>query len=216
MRTVADGTRAVHSGTPAAFALCRPPGHHAHADMCGGYCFLNNAAIAAQQLLAFNIAQPNPPKVAILDVDFHHGNGTQHIFYGRNDVLFVSLHADPDWHYPYFSGAADERGAGDGEGYTLNFPLPPRIADDGYLAVLGQACDNISRFMPDYLVVSLGVDTFEGDPLGDFALSARAFGRIGGQLAQLGLPTLIVMEGGYAVEQLGDNVIAVLGAFDGT
>lgn len=201
----------VANGASSAFALCRPPGHHAHADLCGGYCLLNNVAIAAHWL-----TQNTAPKVkvAILDVDFHHGNGTQAIFYERSDVFFVSLHADPERQYPYFAGAADERGAGAGLGFNRNYPLPVQIDDAAYLTALRQACADIADYAPDYLLVSLGVDTFGGDPLGDFALSPAAFAHIGRSIAELRLPTVVVMEGGYAIEQLGQNVVAVLGEMD--
>jgi acetoin utilization deacetylase AcuC-like enzyme len=204
----------VRDGERAAFALCRPPGHHAHADMGGGYCFINNVAVAAQSLL------PSPHRggagdgVCILDIDFHHGNGTQAIFYDRSDVLFVSLHADPDRQYPYFLGGADERGVGAGEGFNLNYPLPIKTTDDQYLAALDEACEQIARYAPNYLLVSLGVDTFGGDPLGDFAMTHAAFPRIGARLAQLNLPTVFLMEGGYAIEDLGRNVVGVLAGFE--
>lgn len=209
----------VRDGASAAFALCRPPGHHAHAELCGGYCFLNNAAIAAEYLLQRGTsdgerrAGVHANRIAILDVDFHHGNGTQAIFYRRSDVLFVSLHADPDRQYPYFMGGSDERGEGEGEGFNWNYPLPAGTDDARYLAALDEACMRIADFAPRYLVVSLGVDTFGGDPLGDFALTGAAFPRIGARLAQLRLPTVFVMEGGYAIEQLGRNVVGVLSGF---
>ncbi len=216
----------VRAGARAAFALCRPPGHHAHADMGGGYCFLNNVAIAAEHLVhlpARNDSPPNPEvaglgtrsnRVAILDVDYHHGNGTQAIFYERDDVLFVSIHADPCFEYPYFSGAAEERGCGAGEGFNLNFPLPKGTADEAYLRMLDRACEAIGRFDPHYLLVSLGVDTFGGDPLGTFALTADVYPQIGARLAQLERPTVFIMEGGYAIEQLGRNVAGVLCGFE--
>ncbi|PJF46948.1 MAG: histone deacetylase family protein [Chloroflexi bacterium] len=219
--------RLVREGAHAAFALCRPPGHHAHADLCGGYCFLNNAAIAAEYLVQHPAPDSCPPaskaesqaqgvgsrRIAILDVDFHHGNGTQAIFYRRSDVLFVSLHADPDRQYPYFMGGSDERGEGEGEGFNWNYPLPAGTDDARYLATLDEACARIADFAPRYLVVSLGVDTFGDDPLGDFALTGDAFPRIGARLAQLRLPTVFIMEGGYAIESLGANVAGVLGGF---
>jgi acetoin utilization deacetylase AcuC-like enzyme len=200
----------VLNGARACFALCRPPGHHAAADMCGGYCFLNNAAIAAQALIA---QTPGPSRVALLDVDFHHGNGTQSVFYARADVLYVSLHADPDRQYPYFWGAADECGEGAGVGATVNFPLPAGVTDAQYLAVLHEALLRIRDYAPQYLVVSLGVDTYAGDPLGDFLLTDDAFPLIGKQVAQLNLPTVFIMEGGYAIQQLGRNVASVLGGY---
>ena len=215
----------VQAGARSAFALCRPPGHHAHADMGGGYCFINNAAVAGQFLSQRSRTHPpaQAPRlkaegedahIAILDIDFHHGNGTQVIFYDRPDVLFVSLHADPDRQYPYFLGGTDERGVGTGEGFTINYPLPIKTTNTHYLDVLARACQDIVRFQPHYLVVSLGVDTFSGDPLGDFALTADAYPHIGERLAQLGLPTVFIMEGGYAIEQLGQNVAGVLAGFE--
>ncbi len=205
----------------ACFALCRPPGHHAGYDYCGGYCFLNNAAIAAQALTGMDTAPTNSPnvgvkaarRVAVLDIDFHHGNGTQAVFYSRADVLYVSLHADPNRQYPYFSGSADECGEGEGTGYTVNFPLPKGIDDQSYLAVLDRAEERIAAMQPHYLVVSLGVDTCLDDPLGDFALTDNAYPSIGERLAQLGLPTVFIMEGGYANRQLGRHVVDVLSGF---
>ena len=200
----------VLNGARSCFALCRPPGHHAAADMCGGYCFLNNAAIAAHELIT---CAPGSSRVALLDIDFHHGNGTQAIFYSRADVLYVSLHGDPDRQYPYFSGAADECGEGAGQGTTINYPLPIGVTDDQYLATLEQAEERIRQYMPQYLVISLGVDGYADDPLGDFVLSADAFPLIGRQIAQLNLPAVFIMEGGYAIQQLGRNVAGVLNGY---
>jgi acetoin utilization deacetylase AcuC-like enzyme len=191
-----------------AFALCRPPGHHAGSDYCGGYCYLNNAAIAARAATAAGHA-----RVAILDVDYHHGNGTQDIFLHDADVLFASIHADPATDYPFYWGHADETGQGDGEGATLNLPLA-RGADLGvYTAALARALDAIAAFSPSLLVVSFGADTFEGDPISHFALRSGDYPRISQAIAALDLPTLVVMEGGYAVDALGDNVAAFLEGF---
>jgi len=205
----------VAGGEQSAFALCRPPGHHAHADLSAGYCFLNNAAIAAQWLIDFAApaASNAPNTVALLDIDFHHGNGSQQIFYARRDVFYVSLHADPNRHYPYFLGTGDERGEGDGRGFNLNIPLARGVTDDAYLDALSQACAQIRAYGPAWLVVSLGVDTFGGDPIGDFALTSQAYPRIGACIAQLNRPTVFIMEGGYAVDRLGDNVAGVLTGF---
>lgn len=207
----------VRDGERAAFALCRPPGHHAHANMGGGYCFINNAAVAAQFLLPPS-PQPSPwgrgSRIAILDIDFHHGNGTQAIFYDRSDVLFVSLHADPDRQYPYFLGGADERGVGEGEGCNLNIPLPIKTTDDEFIAALDTACKRIAAYGPAHLLISLGVDTFGEDPLGDFAMTHAVYPRIGARLAQLNLPTVFLMEGGYAIDALGENVAGVLRGFE--
>ena len=204
------GQALVTGGERAAFALCRPPGHHAAQDMFGGYCFLNNAAIAAQAFL-----DAGAGRVAVLDVDFHHGNGTQAIFYDRADVLFLSLHGDPDDAFPYFLGAADERGAGAGEGFNINYPLPEGCSFDRWAEALEDACARIAAFAPCALVVSLGVDTFKGDPISFFRLESADFTTYGARLARLGLPTLFVMEGGYAVEEIGINTVNVLAGFEG-
>jgi acetoin utilization deacetylase AcuC-like enzyme len=191
-----------------AFALCRPPGHHAGSEFYGGYCYLNNAAIAAQYL-----RDQGAGRVAVLDVDYHHGNGTQEIFYGRDDVLFVSLHADPAMEYPFFSGYADEVGSGAGSGYTRNFPLPRGTAWTDYAVALATALDDIHGFGPDALVVSFGADTFERDPIGNFAITRDDFVRMGAAIGRLRRSTAIVMEGGYAVADLGANVAAFLRGF---
>ena len=198
----------IAQGERAAFALCRPPGHHAGHDFYGGYCFLNNAAIAAQAFRDGGAA-----RVAILDVDFHHGNGTQEIFYRRNDVLFCSLHGHPEDEYPYFSGFADERGEGAGEGFSHNYPLRPGTAWDTYRPALADAVARIAAFGPDAVVVSLGVDTFERDPISRFKLRSEDYLRIGEIIAALNRPTLFVMEGGYAVEEIGINAVNVLTSF---
>jgi acetoin utilization deacetylase AcuC-like enzyme len=200
----------VAEGDKGAYALCRPPGHHAGHSVYGGYCFLNNAALAAQHLRDRGFA-----RVAVLDVDYHHGNGTQDIFWERSDVLFVSIHASPETDYPYFLGHADERGAGAGEGYTLNLPLPRGTGWKEYGAALGAALDAIGTFSPDALVVSLGVDTYEGDPISAFKLAQEHYPLIGQRLAGLKLPTVFVQEGGYAVDEIGTNVAGVLEGFLG-
>ncbi|MEO0534412.1 MAG: histone deacetylase family protein [Cyanobacteria bacterium P01_A01_bin.123] len=203
------GQQYIQAGESAAFALCRPPGHHAGVDFLGGYCFFNNAAIAAQAFL-----DAGAERVAVLDVDYHHGNGTQAIFYDRSDVLFVSIHADPSQDYPYFSGYADERGSGAGAGYTHNYPLRWGTDWIRYAEVLAAACQQIKHFAPEALVVSLGVDTFGGDPIARFRLQSHDFVSLGGAIAGLQYPTLFVMEGGYAVDALGLNVANVLQGFE--
>lgn len=200
--------RLIATGEACAFALCRPPGHHAHHDMYGGYCFLNNAAIAAQAFL-----DKGAGRVAILDVDFHHGNGTQDIFYARDDVLFCSLHGRPQDAFPYFLGYRDEKGSGKGEGFNLNYPMPPGTSYEGWSKALEDACRRIGRHAPDILVVSLGVDTFRRDPIGFFKLDSDDFTRTGARIAKLKLPTLFVMEGGYAIEAIGINTVNVLTGF---
>lgn len=199
------GAARLQTGERAVYALCRPPGHHAAASLMGGYCYLNNAAIAAHYLTA-NGAR----RVAILDIDVHAGNGTQAVFYSRADVLFVSLHGAPDWEYPYFSGYADERGAGDGVGFTLNFPLEKGVDDARYLTALAAALARISAFAPAYIVLSAGFDTFHADPLGQFRLTTPVYREIGARVAALGVPVLAVQEGGYALDALGANVVSLL------
>jgi len=202
------GAKFIQEGKRAAFALCRPPGHHAAQDMFGGYCFLNNAAIAAQSL-----RDGGAKKVAVIDVDFHHGNGTQAIFYDRDDVLFLSLHGDPDDAFPYFLGGADETGEGRGDGFNVNYPLPPGCPYSKWTEALHDALAKINDYAPDALIVSLGVDTFENDPISFFKLKSADFKDYGEQIARLGLPTLFVMEGGYAVSEIGVNTVNVLEGF---
>jgi acetoin utilization deacetylase AcuC-like enzyme len=203
------GASRITDGDRAAFALCRPPGHHAARDLYGGYCFLNNAAIAAQYLRDNGAA-----RVAILDVDFHHGNGTQDIFYERQDVLYVSLHGDPVDAFPYFSGYADETGAGDGAGFTLNLPLPRGTGFTAWQDALRAALTRIAGFRADALVVSLGVDTFAEDPISFFRLQSADFLAYGRMIGDCALPTLFVLEGGYAVDAIGINVVNVLTGFE--
>jgi acetoin utilization deacetylase AcuC-like enzyme len=200
----------IQRGARAAFALCRPPGHHAARDLYGGYCFLNNAAIAAQFLRDRGAA-----RVAVLDVDFHHGNGTQDIFYDRADVLYLSLHGDPTEAFPYFSGYADETGTGAGTGYTVNLPMPPGTEFSVWADALSSALDRVRRFGPDALVVSLGVDTFAQDPISFFKLQSEDFSTYGRMIGGCNLPTLFVFEGGYAVADVGVNAVNVLAGFEG-
>ena len=201
-------TQAVLDGDRAAFALCRPPGHHAGADYCGGYCHLNTAAIAAQAARDAGVA-----RVAILDIDYHHGNGTQDIFYDRGDVFYASVHADPKTDYPFFWGHADETGAGDGLGATLNLPLPHGTTIGAFRAAQTTALDAIAAFDPGLLVVSFGADTWEGDPISHFALTTPDYAVLARDIAARGWPTAIVMEGGYAVDALGHNVDSFLRGF---
>jgi acetoin utilization deacetylase AcuC-like enzyme len=202
-----SAAQGIFKGANGAFALCRPPGHHAASDVYGGYCYLNNAAIAAQWLLDQGM------RPAILDVDYHHGNGTQSIFYARSDVLFVSLHADPNYAYPHFLGFADEVGEGEGEGANINLPLPIGTDWAGYQPALRGAIDRIRRFGADAVVVSLGVDTYEKDPISKFLLTRDDYLRMGEMLAGLKRPCLFVMEGGYAVEDIGEITVNVLESF---
>ena len=199
------------AGERSIFCATRPPGHHAGADFMGGYCFLNNAAVAAQALHLHGIT-----RVAILDVDYHHGNGTQSIFYSRADVLFVSLHGDPRTEYPFYLGHADEKGEGPGAGFNLNLPLPAGSSVAAWFAALEVACARIGRHRADALVVSLGLDTFAQDPISTFALQTTDFTRLGERLRQLGLPTIFVLEGGYAAAELGLNAANVMDGFEGS
>ena len=196
------------AGARQAYALCRPPGHHAYADMAGGFCFLNNTAIAARRLLRRH------PRVAILDIDVHHGNGTQGIFYASREVLTVSLHADPNGFYPFFWGHAHERGEGAGEGYNLNLPLPLGSTDEPWLAAGDRAIERIGRFAPGALVVALGLDASESDPLQGLRISTGGFVRMAAQIAAMGLPTVFVQEGGYLGPELGENLVAFLDGFE--
>lgn len=191
----------------ASLALCRPPGHHSGHDYFGGYCYLNNAAIAAQA------AVDAGRSVAILDIDYHHGNGTQDIFYDAANPLFVSLHADPVRDYPFYWGHADERGSGDGEGANLNLPLPHGTTLEPYRAALAAGLVAIRASAADMLVLSFGADTYVGDPIAHFALETADYAVIAADIAALGLPTLIVMEGGYAVDALGANLASLLSGF---
>ena len=199
--TALSATELVLGGEQSAYGLCRPPGHHAGTSLYGGYCFLNNAAIAAQ-----HVTSTTGARVTILDVDYHHGNGTQQIFYGRDEVQYVSLHADPRRAYPYVTGFAEETGTGRGLGSTTNIVLPPGTDDDAFLAALARACDHITRFAPSLIIVSLGLDTFVDDPIADLALTTDGFGRCGELVGRLCIPTVVVQEGGYDVATLGENV----------
>jgi acetoin utilization deacetylase AcuC-like enzyme len=199
----------VAGGARAAFALCRPPGHHAGRSFAGGYCYINNAAVAAEWLRGRGHG-----RVAVLDVDYHHGNGTQAIFYDRADVFVANIHADPRVEYPFFLGHADERGMGAGEGFNLNLPLPHGTDWSGFAPALDRACDAIAAFGATAVVVSLGVDTFGGDPITRFRLTSADYPLMGARIAALGLPTLFVMEGGYAVAEIGVNAVGVLTGFE--
>ncbi len=198
----------IMDGEDAVYALCRPPGHHAYRDLAGGFCFLNNSAIAACHL------RLKHERVVILDVDVHHGNGTQGIFYERPDVFTISIHADPAQFYPFVWGYAHERGAGPGLGTNLNIPLPIGTKDGGYLQALDVARRSVEAFAPGALVVALGLDASEHDPLAGLAVTTDGFRRIGAAIARMGLPTVFVQEGGYLSDILGANLTAVLGGFE--
>jgi acetoin utilization deacetylase AcuC-like enzyme len=199
---------AVLAGDRAAFALCRPPGHHAGADYLGGYCYLNTAAIAAQAA-----RDAGAKRVAILDIDYHHGNGTQDIFWERGDVFYASIHADPATDYPFFWGHPDETGEGEGMGTTLNLPLAQGAGLESFRAAQAVALDAIAAFAPELLIVSFGADTWEGDPISNFALRTGDYSVLGRDIAARGWPAVIAMEGGYATDALGGNVTSLLGGF---
>lgn len=216
----------VSHGQRVAYALCRPPGHHAAADLYGGYCYLNNAAIAARYLQTLLVTNRDAvparligqepagrPEIAILDVDYHHGNGTQLLFDSDPTVLYCSIHAHPDQEYPYYWGEANEQGEGPGEGTNRNWPLPRGTGDAAYLAALDEALSAVCSFGPRTLIVSAGLDTVEGDPQGGFCLTTKGLQEIGRRIAGLDLPTMIVQEGGYRLDQLGQNAVAFLQAF---
>ena len=208
-QTALAAAGAVAAGERVAYALCRPPGHHAFADLAGGFCFLNNAAIAAQALLAEGL------RPAVLDVDVHHGNGTQGIFYARGDVLTVSIHADPARFYPFFWGHAQERGEGPGLGANLNLPLPRGTGDDDYLATLDTALTRIGDFGAEVIVVALGLDAHVDDPFRGLAVTTEGFARIAAAIAATGLPLVVVQEGGYVSDALGANLTRFLGGLTG-
>jgi acetoin utilization deacetylase AcuC-like enzyme len=198
----------VLNGERQAYALCRPPGHHAYADMAGGFCFLNNTAIAAQRL------RSKHARVAVLDVDVHHGNGTQGIFYERDDVLTVSIHADPANYYPFFWGYAHEHGAGKGQGFNFNLPLPLGSADAPWLDAGDKALAKIKEFQPTALVVALGLDASESDPLQGLKVTGAGFHAMAEKIARFGLPTVLVQEGGYLGDDLGRNLVHFLAGFE--
>lgn len=198
----------VMDGEDAVYALCRPPGHHAYRDLAGGFCFMNNSAIAAEHL------RTKHERVAILDVDVHHGNGTQGIFYARPDVLTVSIHADPTGYYPFAWGYANEKGEGNGLGTNLNIPLAIGTGDDGFIDALAVAEKTIKSFAPTALVLALGLDASEHDPLAALKVTTPGFNRIGAAVARMGLPTVIVQEGGYLSDILGANLTSTLAGFE--
>ena len=203
--TALTGADLVLEGARFAFSACRPPGHHASTALCGGYCYLNNSALAAQSFIDAGM-----DRVAVLDVDYHHGNGTQSIFYERDDVLTISLHADPAIEYPYFLGFKDEPGRGQGKGFNRNYPLPFGTDWKVYRVALSDAIENLQQFAPTAIVVALGLDIFAGDPLTKFEILAPDYVLMGQRVGALNLPTLIVLEGGYALEAIGENTVNFL------
>ncbi|MBM3603765.1 MAG: histone deacetylase family protein [Alphaproteobacteria bacterium] len=208
--TALAASHAVLTGARAAYALCRPPGHHADADTAAGHCFLNNGAIAAQALRARH------DRVAVLDIDVHHGNGTQEIFYDRADVLTVSVHADPDAFYPFYLGHAHETGRGAGQGFNLNLPLPLGSGDGPWLAAIDRALDRLRDVAPGAVVLALGLDAHENDPFQGMRVTTPAFEEAARRIRALGLPTVIVQEGGYLSEDLTRNIASHLRGWIGT
>jgi acetoin utilization deacetylase AcuC-like enzyme len=203
------GANAIMGGEREAYALCRPPGHHARAEAAGGFCYLNNAAIAAQAL------RGKHARVAILDTDMHHGQGIQEIFYDRSDVLYVSIHGDPTNFYPVVAGFEEERGAGDGEGYNVNLPMPHGSSEDVFFDRLDAAVRVLERFQPEVLVLALGFDIYKDDPQAMVAVTTEGFGKLGRTIGELKLPTLIVQEGGYHIDTLEVNAQAFFNGFSG-
>lgn len=197
----------VLKGAKQAYALCRPPGHHAYADFAGGFCYLNNAAIAANYLAS------NLGRVAIIDIDAHHGNGTQSIFYQRNDVYFTSVHTDPDHLFPFYAGYANERGEGPGLGYNLNLPLPLGASDDLFSAAIHESMASVLNYGPAALIVSLGFDAFKGDPSAGLSVSTPGFHRAGHLIGQYEGPVVLIQEGGYVIDHLAENMSAFLDGF---
>ncbi|MGC9346634.1 MAG: histone deacetylase family protein [Anaerolineae bacterium] len=203
------GAVALLDGAPLVYALCRPPGHHAGPDFMGGYCYLNNAAVAAQAL-----TRDGRDRVAVLDIDYHHGNGTQAIFYDDPDVAYGSLHVDPDTAYPFFAGYADEQGAGPGEGLNRNVPLPPGTGEGGYISTLVSLLAWVRAFDPHWLVVSAGFDTYVHDPVSTFEITTEGYRRMAYRIGELDKPVLVVQEGGYYLPDLGANAVVFLEALN--
>jgi len=202
-----DATTKVIDGEVAAYALCRPPGHHAYRDMACGYCFLNNGAIAAA------LARRSAERVTILDVDVHHGNGTQALFYDRADVQTISIHGDPRTIYPFYAGYADERGAGAGEGYNLNLPVAGGSGDEAYLAAVKAGIEAAEAYSPDLIVLALGLDASESDPFACMKVTGDGFARMGEMLGAMKRPTVIIQEGGYPSPALGDTLVRFMTGF---
>jgi acetoin utilization deacetylase AcuC-like enzyme len=207
--TALTAAELVARGEKVSYALCRPPGHHAYANRASGFCYLNNGAFAAERL------RKRHARVVILDIDVHHGNGSQSIFYDRADVLTVSIHADPAEFYPFYWGTAGETGDDEGEGYNLNLPLPVGAGDDQWLKALDTALERIHKFAPGAMVLALGLDAHEADPLKGGKVTTAGFARIAGKIAGLSLPTVIVQEGGYLTDHLADNLAMFLTSYEG-
>jgi acetoin utilization deacetylase AcuC-like enzyme len=200
-----SATKAVLEGARAAYAACRPPGHHAFSDAASGFCILNNVAVAAEY------ARSSVDRVAIIDIDIHHGNGTQSIFYHRSDVLFVSVHRDPSEFYPFYAGYSDERGAGAGEGFNFNLPLPAGYDDAACLQALSAGVERTREFAPDLLFVSLGLDAHQSDPHGGGGMTTSGFAKAASLIDSIHVPKVVIQEGGYLSKDLGPALAAFLG-----
>ena len=203
-----EGARQLLDGEELTYVACRPPGHHAGPDYFGGYCYLNNTALAAEQL-------SQEGRTAILDVDYHHGNGTQDCFYASGSVLTISIHADTRFAYPHFSGSSEETGTGHGSGCNVNLPLPLDASTENWFGALDEGLERISDWEPDFLVVAFGADTYRRDPVGGFSLDIDDYETLGRRITSLGLPTLVLQEGGYAVDALGSIVASLLTGLSG-
>jgi acetoin utilization deacetylase AcuC-like enzyme len=199
-QTALGAANALIAGDQTAYAVCRPPGHHARKDSAGGFCYLNNAAIAAEHM------KSRFPRLVILDTDMHHGQGIQEIFYDRSDVLYISIHGDPTNFYPVVTGFENERGEGEGDGYNINMPMPHGSSEEDFFGKLDEAIAAIRLFQPDALILPLGFDIYKDDPQAKVSVSSEGFCRLGSHMRQLGLPTLIVQEGGYDLDTLSENV----------
>lgn len=199
-QTALAAADALMAGDRTSYAVCRPPGHHARKDSAGGFCFLNNAAIAAEHM------KSRFPRLVILDPDMHHGQGIQEIFYDRSDVLYISIHGDPTNFYPVVSGFENERGEGEGYGYNINMPMPHGSSEDDFFAKVEDAMAAIKLFQPDALILTLGFDIYKDDPQAKVSVTSEGFCKLGAQMRQLGLPTLVVQEGGYDLDSLSENV----------
>lgn len=196
----------IESGARSAYGLCRPPGHHAFTDMASGFCYLNNVAVLAESLRL-----SGAKRVAVLDIDIHHGNGTQQIFYERSDVLTVSVHADPDRFPMFFSGYSDETGHGEGEGFNLNLPLPHGSDNRAFVAAIGEGLSRVQNFAPDVLIVALGLDAYRGDPLSVLDVCTEGFAQAAAAINEFSGPVALIQEGGYPSVELGQNLVAFLG-----
>ncbi|MEQ5835586.1 histone deacetylase family protein [Marinobacter sp. NFXS9] len=208
-QTALGAADAILAGDRSAYAVCRPPGHHARKDAAGGFCYLNNAAIAAEAL------KKRYDKIAILDTDMHHGQGIQEIFYDRDDVLYVSIHGDPTNFYPVVSGFEDEKGEGKGYGYNINMPMPHGSSEEFFFEKLEEAMTAIRLFQPDALILTLGFDIYRNDPQAKVSVTSEGFARIGKRIAAANVPTLVVQEGGYDIDSLAENIRQFFGGLEG-